>query len=160
MRHHDLHVRQATVADVAAVASLFDGYRQFYGKAPDLALAEQFVRQRLSNRDSLILVAEARCANAEPLGFVQLYPTFSSLGCNRAWILNDLYVAEHARRGGVAEALMNAASETARRAGVSSLSLQTAHDNSAAQALYVKLGYVLDDDFRTYSLTLAEPEAL
>ena len=141
-------------ADAVAVASLFDAYRQFYGKAPDLALAEQFVRQRLSNGDSLILVAEARRASAEPLGFVQLYPTFSSLACNRSWILNDLYVAEHARRRGVAEALMNAAAETARRAGVSSLSLQTAHDNAAAQALYVKLGYVLDEEFRTYALTL------
>lgn len=141
-------------ADAVAVASLFDAYRQFYGKAPDLALAEQFVRQRLSNGDSLILVAEARRASAGPLGFVQLYPTFSSLACNRAWILNDLYVADHARRRGVAEALMNAAAETARRAGVSSLSLQTAHDNAAAQALYVKLGYVLDEEFRTYALTL------
>ena len=141
-------------ADAVAIASLFDAYRQFYGKAPDLALAEQFVRQRLSNGDSLILVAEARHASAGPLGFVQLYPTFSSLACNRAWILNDLYVADHARRRGVAEALMNAAAETARRAGVSSLSLQTAHDNAAAQALYVKLGYVLDEEFRTYALTL------
>ena len=154
MRHDDFTVRQATTADAIAVASLFDAYRQFYGKAPDLALAEQFVRHRLSNGDSLILVAESRRASAEPLGFVQLYPTFSSLACDRAWILNDLYVAEHARRRGVAEALMNAASAAARRAGVSSLSLQTAHDNAAAQALYVKLGYVLDEEFRTYSLTL------
>ena len=160
MRHDDLTVRRATVADAVAVASLFDAYRQFYGKAPDLALAEQFVRDRLSKGDSLILVAEARSASAEPLGFVQLYPTFSSLACNRAWILNDLYVAQRARRRGVAEALMNAASEAARRAGVSSLSLQTAHDNAAAQALYVKLGYVLDEDFLTYSLTLATPEAV
>jgi ribosomal protein S18 acetylase RimI-like enzyme len=106
----------------------------------------------------LILVAEAQSASAEPLGFVQLYPTFSSLGCNRAWILNDLFVAQHARRQGVAEALMNAASDAAYRAGVSSLSLQTAHDNTAAQALYVKLGYVLDEDFRTYSLTVAPSE--
>jgi ribosomal protein S18 acetylase RimI-like enzyme len=160
MRYDDLTVRQATVADAAAVASLFDAYRQFYGKAPNLALAEQFVRHRLSNGDSLILIAEARSASAQPLGFAQLYPTFSSLACNRAWILNDLYVVPRARRSGVAEALMNAASEAARRAGVSSLSLQTAHDNAAAQALYVKLGYVLDEEFRTYSLTLGRDAAV
>ena len=106
MRHADLTVRQATIADAAAVASLFDAYRQFYGKSADLALAEEFVRHRLSNGDSLILVAEARSVSAEPLGFVQPYPTFSSPGCNRAWILNDLYVVQRARRGGVAEALM------------------------------------------------------
>lgn len=156
MRHEKLTVRQATVADAVAVASLFDAYRQFYGKPPDFALAEQFVRHRLSNADSLILVAEAGSASTLPLGFVQLYPTFSSLDCNRAWILNDLYVDQRARRAGVAEALMNEAAAAARRAGVSSLSLQTAHDNAAAQALYVKLGYVLDEDFRTYSLALAE----
>lgn len=159
MRYDDLTVRQAGGRDATAIAPLFDAYRQFYGKAPDLALAERFLAERMRNGDSVILVAEAASggdagSDGGPLGFVQLYPTFSSLQCTRAWVLNDLFVAKVARRSGVAEALMLAAAELAKRAGVSSISLSTAHDNSAAQALYTKLGYTLDEEFRTYGLTL------
>jgi ribosomal protein S18 acetylase RimI-like enzyme len=154
MRYDDLTVRQAGGRDAAAIAPLFDAYRQFYGKAPNLALAERFLAERLRNGDSVILVAEAASGDNGPLGFVQLYPTFSSLQCTRAWVLNDLFVAKVARRSGVAEALMLAAAELAKRAGVSSISLSTAHDNSAAQSLYTKLGYTLDEEFRTYGLTL------
>ena len=155
MRYDDLTVRQADSRDASAIAPLFDAYRQFYGKTPDLALAERFLRQRLESGDSLILVAEAPTGGAEPIGFVQLYPTFSSLQCNRAWILNDLFVAEQARRFGVAKTLMHAAADAARRAGVSGISLSTAHDNVAAQRLYTKLGWVLDEQFRTYNLSIA-----
>ena len=158
MRYDDLTVRKASSRDAAAIAPLFDAYRQFYGKAPDVALAERFLAERLRNGDSVILVAEAASgdvgSDSGPLGFVQLYPTFSSLQCTRSWVLNDLFVAKVARRSGVAEALMLAAAELAKRAGVSSISLSTAHDNSAAQSLYTKLGYTLDEEFRTYGLTL------
>ena len=152
MSSEDLIVRRAESGDVRAIAPLFDAYRQFYGKTPDLALAELFLRERLRNRESIVLVAVSPGTHAETIGFVQLYPTFSSLQCSRAWVLNDLFVAAHARRSGVALALMNAAADAARLVGVTSISLSTAHDNLAAQALYKKLGYVLDEEFRTYSL--------
>jgi ribosomal protein S18 acetylase RimI-like enzyme len=152
MRSEDLIIRRAESGDARAIAPLFDGYRQFYGKTSDLALAELFLRERLRNGESIVLVAVTPGAGAGPIGFVQLYPTFSSLLCGRAWVLNDLFVAESARRSGVACALMNAAADAARGAGVNSISLSTAHDNLAAQALYTKLGYVLDEEFRTYSL--------
>jgi ribosomal protein S18 acetylase RimI-like enzyme len=153
MRLDDLTIREAVSSDADAIAPLFDAYRQFYGKASDLDLARAFLRQRLGNAESIVLVAVS-AAGAEPLGFVQLYPTFSSLQCNRAWVLNDLFVAERARRHGVAEALMQAAARSAQHAGVSSISLSTAHGNVAAQRLYTKLGYMLDEDFRTYVLTI------
>jgi ribosomal protein S18 acetylase RimI-like enzyme len=154
MQHDDFIIRRAVASDAAAVAPLFDAYRQFYGKESNRALAEQFLERRLTNGESIVLVAESRTAGVEPLGFVQLYPTFSSIGCGPAWVLNDLFVAEGARRVGVAEALMHAATGAAKRAGVPSISLSTAHDNFAAQALYTKLGYILDEQFRTYSLAV------
>lgn len=153
----DLTIRQANRSDATAIAPLFDAYRQFYGRASDLALAERFIRQRLENADSLIFVAEAPSVGEAPFGFTQIYPTFSSLQCRNAWVLNDLFVAERARRAGVAGALMNAAADAARRVGVSSISLSTAHGNVSAQRLYTTLGYVLDEEFRTYSLAITPP---
>ena len=158
MAYPDLIIRQADARDVAALAPLFDLYRQFYGKQSDVALAEQFLRDRVRTGDSTILIAESTTAGTDPLGFVQVYPTLSSLQCKQAWVLNDLFVASEARGSGVAKALMEAATEAARRAGVSTISLSTAHDNVAAQALYTKLGYVLDEEFRTYSLTVSAAE--
>ena len=38
-----IRVRAAQQADLAAVAELFDAYRQFYQQAPDLALAQRFI---------------------------------------------------------------------------------------------------------------------
>jgi len=157
MHLDDITIREASIGDADAIAPLFDAYRQFYGKASDLELARTFLRQRLGNAESIVLVAVS-AGGTEPLGFVQLYPTFSSLQCDRAWVLNDLFVADRARRRGVAEALMQAAASSAERAGVSSISLSTAHGNVAAQRLYTKLGYVLDEEFRTYMLAMPQPD--
>ena len=52
-----LTIRPATVADVAALAPLFDAYRQFYEQPADLALARDYLHQRLSLGQSVVLFA-------------------------------------------------------------------------------------------------------
>ena len=145
-------VRPATLHDLDALVPLFDGYRQFYGKPSDAQGAREFLTVRLRLNESQILIA--RDAHGEPLGFTQLYPLFSSVRMVRTWLLNDLFVAAHARRQGVAKALLEAAAVHARKSGVASLSLSTAHDNLPAQALYESLGWQRDTQFREYNLTL------
>ena len=133
-----LRVRQAGLADVARLAPLFDAYRGFYGQASDLALAASFLRERLAQGEAFVLVAER---GADAVGFVQLYPLFSSVRARRILVLNDLYVVEAARRGGVAEALLREAEAYAREAGALRLVLETGEDNRVAQRLYEKLGW-------------------
>ena len=55
-------------------------------------------------------------------------------------LLNDLFVAEDVRGGGVGRALIDAALDVARERGSSSLSWQTALDNRTAQRLYERTG--------------------
>ena len=93
-------IRRASEADLRSAAALFDGYRQFYGQPADYALAEAFLRDRFVNNDSAVLLA-VEPQSSEGLGFVQLYPSFSSVAVQRIWILNDLFVAPAARRRGV-----------------------------------------------------------
>ena len=69
-------VRQAALADLDLVAPLFDAYRQFYGRASDLAAATAFLRDRFGHGQSVIFLA---LDGAEPVGFTQLYPSFSSV---------------------------------------------------------------------------------
>jgi ribosomal protein S18 acetylase RimI-like enzyme len=147
-----LTVRRAQLADVHAVAPLFDAYRQFYGKPADLELARVFITERLANGESTVFLAED-CKRG-PVGFVQLYPSFSSVSAGRVFVLNDLFVAPEARRGNVARSLMHAAVEFGRRKGALRLSLSTAKTNETAQALYESEGWVRDEQYYHYSLTL------
>lgn len=88
------------------------------------------------------------------LGFVQLYPSFSSVRLRPIWILNDLFVAGSARRQGIARLLMDAAVGLARSTGAARLVLSTAKDNAAAKSLYLSLGYRIDEAFDHLELPL------
>ena len=144
-------VRRATPADLDLVAPLFDAYRQFYACSPDLELARRFIGERLERGESVIFVA---VVDGKGVGFVQLYPTFTSIGARRAWILNDLFVSSEARRRGVGRALMDAAKRMAEETGAAWLELATARDNARAQALYQSCGYKLDEVYNRFKLTL------
>ena len=145
-------VRRAAAADAARVAPLFDAYRRFYGLASDLLLSRRYLTERLERGESVVLLADV--PGGEALGFVQMYPTFSSLRAARVFVLYDLFVAPEARRHGVARRLMEAAMDEARAAGAVALSLQTARTNHAAQRLYESLGWKRDDEFVEYGLPL------
>jgi ribosomal protein S18 acetylase RimI-like enzyme len=147
-----LHVREATIIDVDAIAPLFDSYRQFYGKASDLGLARQFIAERLERRESIVFVAETYESGA--VGFTQLYPSFSSARAARIYILNDLYVRADARRLGAGRQLLDAAAEFGRASGAVRLSLSTALTNTPAQKLYESMGWKRDDTFCEYGLVL------
>jgi GNAT superfamily N-acetyltransferase len=134
---------------VDLVAPLFDAYRQFYGQASDLARAREFLLKRLQQQQSVIL---AVVEDDRALGFTQLYPSFSSVSMKPTWILNDLYVAESARRKGVGAQLLMAARDHALQTGAVRLELATAVDNHSAQALYEKLGWRRDTTFYRYEL--------
>ena len=145
-------IRQAQLADANTVAPLFDAYRQFYGKPADPDTAARFVTERLAKGESTIFLAAG--ATGDAVGFVQLYPTFSSVSAARTYILNDLFVAPEARGNAVARQLIDAAAAFAREQGALRLTLSTAKTNEAAQALYESGGWIRDEQYYGYSLAL------
>ena len=148
----ECHIRQASAADLPALAGLFDRYRQFYQQPADLAGAEAYLRERFAAAESVIFLA--RDAAGEALGFTQLYPALCSVAMRRYWVLYDLFVVEKARRLGVARALMERARQHAQETGAARIDLETATDNVAGQALYESLGYLRERAFHKYSLAL------
>ena len=141
--------RIATLADLEVAAALLDAYRQFYGKPPDRDLAVGFIRSRLQNNDSVILLATNTVQQV--VGFCQLYPSFCSVAAKPIYTLYDLFVAPAGRRCGAGKALLTAAEKLAADNGKFRMDLSTARDNKAAQALYESLGWVRDELFYVYS---------
>lgn len=144
--------RLATIADLDAVAPLFDAYRQFYERPADLALARRYLKERFERGESILLVAEDGARKI--VGFCQLYPTFCSVRVAHTFVLYDLFVGPDARGIGAGRALMQAAEQHAANAGAARLELSTARTNKVAQALYESQGWVRDDVFFVYGKSL------
>jgi GNAT superfamily N-acetyltransferase len=147
----EVEIMQATPADVGTVAPLFDAYRQFYGKPPNEEAARRFLFARLSKGESVLFLA---MCGKDTLGFVHLYPVFSSTNLTRQWILNDLYVTAAARKQGIGYALSERARQFAEATQADGLMLETAADNRAAQRLYERLGWKRDEQFYRYFLAV------
>lgn len=142
-----MEIFRANTAHTDLIAPLFDAYRQFYKAASDLESSRQFILDRLTSSESVILLA---MQHEQALGFVQLYPVFASVALQSLWLLNDLYVDSSARRQGVGEALMREAEDFAKESGSRGLFLRTAIDNFPAQRLYERRGWVRDEQFYRY----------
>ena len=148
-----MSVTAVGVADLDALVPLFAGYLQFYQVPRSASEIHAFLLERLQRGDAQLFIARDEHGMAQ--GFTQLYPLQSSLALAPAWLLSDLFVLPSARRQGVGEALMNAARAYAEARGACGLQLETAKTNLAGQALYERLGYVRDELYLTYWLSLA-----
>lgn len=149
-----IHAQRADASHLDQAANLFDAYRGFYGQPSNLPQSRDFIAERIAKDESAIFLALD--ADGEALGFVQLYPTFSSIEAHRAWLLSDLFTTPAARGRGVGRLLMNTARAFALSTGAKGLMLETATDNYGAQRLYESVGYVRDTGYYTYCLDLKQ----
>ena len=138
-------LNKATIKDLDLITPLFDLYRQFYKQSSDPDSAKEFLCSRIENNESVIFWALDE-DNISGMGFVQLYPIFSSVGMKRLWLLNDLFVHTDYRKMGGGEALMEKARELATETKAKGIILETEKTNAQAQNLYDKLGYKRDKD--------------
>lgn len=142
-----MSIRRATIDELDSLTELFDSYRVFYQQESDLQGAKSFIKERLLNEDSVVFIAYDE---SNPVGFVQLYPTFSSVSMKRSWLLNDLYVNAAARKKGFGEKLIQKAIEFAEETGAKGLSLETGQENVTAQRLYEKIGFKKESNYFYY----------
>lgn len=137
-------IRRAKKKDIDKLSVLFDKYRIFYKQPSDIDKARSFLKKRMKRKESVIFVAEER---KELIGFIQLFPIFSSVSMKRTWLLNDLYVNEKSRGIGAATKLLDTARGFGKETNSKWLLLQTAADNFTAQKVYEKNGWVKETDF-------------
>lgn len=144
-----MKIKKASIEDIGLVAPLFDLYRQFYEQLPDLASSVNFLSQRITNNESVIFLAIDENSGSA-MGFVQLYPSFSSVSMKKIWILNDLYIHSDYRRKGIAEELIYKTKSFASETNAKGVILETHGDNKEAQHLYDKTGFIKDDEHYYY----------
>ena len=117
----------------------------FYEQPSDLAASLAYVAGEVAAGSSRFFLARDQAGTAS--GFVHLIPSTNTVILRPIWYLEDLFVHPAARRQGIAELLMQESERFARASGAERLTLATAHDNYAAQALYRKLGYLREEHF-------------
>jgi GNAT superfamily N-acetyltransferase len=94
----------------------------------------------------------ARNGEGKAVGFATIFWTWSTTSAARLGVMNDLFVAQGARGGGTAEALIAGCVERCRERGATELAWQTAHTNLRAQAVYERIGGQRDERWLDYSL--------
>jgi len=139
-------------ADLDQLLPLMRGYCDFYEVAPTDDALRALSLELIANPDSAGLQLIARDdEDATPLGFATIFWSYSTLSASRIAIMNDLYVAPDARRGGVGAALIRACEAECAARDVPVLEWQTAHSNTRAQSVYDTFG-AERSEWLTYSL--------
>ena len=141
------NIRKASQEDLVQLSQLFDEYRMFYHKTSDLSGAQQFLSERIEKNDSEIFVAEDE---GELVGFVQLYPLFSSTRMKRYWLLNDLYINPNSRGKGFSKALIDEAKELCTTSNSCGMYLETSKENMIGNQLYPSAGFKKYDEVNFY----------
>jgi GNAT superfamily N-acetyltransferase len=127
-------------SDLPELVPLLRDYCEFYETRPGEAALRALCEELLADPDSVGLQLLARDAEGTALGFATLYWVLSTLRAGPIGLMNDLYVAPAARRGGIGRALIDACGDECRRKGVSALEWYTAVDNARAQSVYDETG--------------------
>jgi GNAT superfamily N-acetyltransferase len=142
--------------DLEELLPLVRAYCDFYAVSPPEEDLRGLSRALIADpeRDGLQLIA--RDGEGRAVGFATIFWTWSTLSAARIGVMNDLYVHESARGGGVAEALIEACRAQCERRRARWLSWQTAKDNLRAQAVYERVG-AKREEWVDYSLEVSPP---
>jgi GNAT superfamily N-acetyltransferase len=97
--------------------------------------------RRLMDDPATEYLLGATQADAPPGGVVQLRYRWAVWRDSCDCLLEDLFVAPEARRGGLGRALVAETIERARARGCRRVELDTAETNAAARALYASMGF-------------------
>lgn len=137
-------IRKATAADAGVVRRIIDEVYVQGGWA-DPATSPEYVRSLLDAQtriaETTVLVAELDDRVIATVTATQ-HPPYANIAHPGELEVRMLGVLPHARRKGVAQALMSACEDLARARGLRTVVLSTEPEMTAAQALYEGLGYV------------------
>lgn len=133
-------IREATEADLPALAPLVRGYTDFYECNPTDEGLEAMARDVMAAPEDMAFLLVATDEDDQVVGFALNQWKWSSLSGARVVVMDDLFVAESARGAGHADALIEAVADVARRHGAPLISWFTMPDNKRAHKVYDRVG--------------------
>jgi GNAT superfamily N-acetyltransferase len=110
-----MQIRLASSIDLEPLSLLFDQYRQQLQQASDYPACHAFFKHRLAENNSMIFVS---IKEDQMMGFIQLYPSFSSLRLAPVWYLEDVFVLPDYQLQDVVSQMYKKAQALAQSAGV------------------------------------------
>jgi GNAT superfamily N-acetyltransferase len=133
-------IREATEADLPALAPLLRGYVTFYESDPTDEQLAEMARDVINAPEEHAFLLVATDEQSRVVGFALNQWKWSSLNGARVVVMDDLFVAEDARGAGHADALIEAVADVARRHGAPLISWFTMPDNKRAHTVYDRVG--------------------
>lgn len=135
-----MHVRQLIPQDQSAWHALWQGYLRFY-KTELAETVTESTWQRLTDGGRTMFAFGAFSPTEELLGIAHCVYHASCWTLGDYCYLQDLFVKETARKGGIATALIEAVYARAQADGASRVYWLTHETNDTAQKLYEKLAH-------------------
>jgi GNAT superfamily N-acetyltransferase len=134
-----LRIEPVVEAELEPLLPMIAAYQRFYEvEEIDEGRNRSFFSRFLAPSVDGMLLGAWR--GEQLIGYACLYWHFTSLVPAETVLMNDLYVEESARGGGVGRALIEASAAVARERGAHRLEWATAPDNVTARRLYDSTG--------------------
>lgn len=141
----------ATAAPRSAWAALYSAYADFYASPQNEATRERvwgWLHDPSHELDGFVALDR----DGQGLGLVHFHPFVRPLAASIGGFIDDLYVVEHRRGSGLADALVTAVVDEGRRRGWSVVRWITAESNERARRFYERVAD--ETDWVTYQVLL------
>jgi GNAT superfamily N-acetyltransferase len=135
----ELRIEPIAEDEFETLVPMIAAYQRFYEVDDiDTERNRAFFSRFLAPSDDGMLLGAWR--DEDLVGYACLFWHFTSLVPAETVLMNDLYVVEGQRGGGIGRALIEASAEIASKRGTHHLEWATQPDNKAAQRLYDSTG--------------------
>jgi ribosomal protein S18 acetylase RimI-like enzyme len=137
MSQSEIHVRQATAEDAAAIARLLRDFNLEYSEpAPEVSTLTETVRRLLEDSEIVVMLAGR---GPDGLSLFRFRPALWADGPET--YLQELYVVPALRGRGIGRRLLEETIEFAAAAGAAGIDLNTGETDTAARNLYESMGF-------------------
>lgn len=148
-----MDIRTCTIDDLERLVPAFDKYRQFYRQKSQPEQIRDFLKSLIEQERSKIFLSYEE---GELTGFVQLYPSYSSIGLAPIWILNDFFIFGGSDRREIAKGLLDAAKMLCEASKAVRLEVTTRKENHRLHKIYRDYGFEKDYKYDYYFLRLSK----
>ena len=150
-----MDIRACTIDDLEQLVPAFDKYRQFYRQESQPEKVKDFLKLLIKEEKSQIFLS---CEDDELTGFVQLYPSFSSIGLAPIWVLNDFFIFGGSNRRDIAKGFLDAAKMLCEASKALRIEVTTRKENHRLHKIYRDYGFEKDYKYDYYFLRLSKDE--